>query len=356
MADIEIRGAVKRFSGIEALKRFDLDIRSGEFFTLLGPSGCGKTTLLRMIAGFHDADEGSLAIAGEDASRLPPWRRETGMVFQNYAVFPHLDVFENVGYGLRQRKLDRADLSHRVAEALAQVQLGHLARRMPDQLSGGQKQRVALARALVIRPRVLLMDEPLSNLDARLRLELRRDIRLLQQDLGITTVYVTHDQEEALAISDRIMVMEAGTIRQIGSPHVIYDAPAHVFVAGFIGACALLDGQVTGQALTAAGARLPAAPGLPDGAAVTVAIRPQGLVLEPSAAPDRLSGRARLASFLGAHTRLTIALDSGGEIEADLPRSADAALPEQGAPVHLSVQDWAVFDARPGPQQGARLA
>ena len=356
MADISIRGAVKRFSGQEALKRFDLDIRSGEFFTLLGPSGCGKTTLLRMIAGFYDIDEGRLAIAGTDAGGLPPWKRETGMVFQNYAIFPHLSVFENVAYGLRQRRIPKAELSARVTRALERVQLSAYAKRLPEQLSGGQKQRVALARSLVIQPRVLLMDEPLSNLDARLRIDLRRDIRLLQQDLGITTVYVTHDQEEALAISDRIMVMEAGEIRQIGTPHEIWDAPAHAFVAGFIGACKLLPGQVQDGTLAIAGARLPAAPGLPDGAAVTLALRPQALALADGPGPDRLAGRARLASFLGGHTRLTIALEAGGEIDVDVPRSADAALPEQGAALHLKVLGGPVFDARPGAGQGLRLA
>ncbi len=356
MADISIRGAVKRFSGQEALKRLDLDIRSGEFFTLLGPSGCGKTTLLRLIAGFHEADEGRLAIAGEDAGHLPPWRRETGMVFQNYALFPHLSVFDNVAYGLRQRGLPRAELAARVHEALARVRLGPFAARMPEQLSGGQKQRVALARALVIRPRVLLMDEPLSNLDARLRIDLRRDIRLLQQELGITTVYVTHDQEEALAVSDRIMVMEAGEIRQIGTPHAIYDAPEHVFVAGFIGACALLPGRVRGGALEIAGARLPPPAPLPEGAEVTLALRPQDLALAEGPGPDRLAGRVRLASFLGAQTRLTVALDAGGEVEADLPRGADGRLPARGAPVHLAPLGGPLFDARPGPGQGRRLA
>lgn len=356
MADISIRSAVKRFSGQDALKRFDLDIHSGEFFTLLGPSGCGKTTLLRMIAGFHDADEGSLAIGGQDAGRLPPWQRETGMVFQNYAIFPHLSVFENVAYGLRQRRIGKADLKERVFRALEQVQLSDYAARLPENLSGGQKQRVALARAMVIRPRVLLMDEPLSNLDARLRLDLRRDIRLLQQDLGITTVYVTHDQEEALAISDRIMVMEAGEIRQIGTPHAIYDDPEHSFVAGFIGACALLPGRVQGSGLMVAGALLPAAGALPDGAAIILALRPQALTPVDTPGADRLAGRVRLASFLGAHTRLTVALDAGDEIEVDVPRTGDATLPGQGDPVHLAVLGGQVFDARPGPGFGVRLS
>lgn len=236
------------------------------------------------------------------------------------------------------------------------MQLGDYAKRLPEQLSGGQKQRVALARSLVIRPRVLLMDEPLSNLDARLRIDLRRDIRLLQQDLGITTVYVTHDQEEALAISDRIMVMERGEIRQIGTPHDIWDTPAHAFVAGFIGACTLLPGRVEGGALAIGPARLPLAAGLPEGAAVTLALRPQALTLAEGPGPDRLAGRARLASFLGGHTRLTVALEAGGEIDVDVPRKLDEALPAQGDTVHLAVLGGPVFDARPGAGHGMRLA
>lgn len=355
MADISLHGAVKRFGDHTALERLDLQVRSGEFFTLLGPSGCGKTTLLRLIAGFHAADEGSLYIGGTKADDLPPWRRETGMVFQNYAVFPHLSVFDNVAYGLRQRRIAKAELHRRVTRSLAQVRLTGLEGRMPEQLSGGQKQRVALARALVIQPRVLLMDEPLSNLDARLRLDLRRDIRLLQQDLGITTIYVTHDQEEALAISDRVVVMEAGKVRQLGTPRGIYDDPAHVFVAGFIGACTLLDGESRDGTVFVGGARLAARTRIADGP-VTVALRPDALQLVDQPAPDCLSGTAKWVSFLGSSTRLTVALRGGGEVEVALPRTADAALPAQGDEVHLVVAKAFLFDARPGPDGGSRLA
>ena len=347
MADISIRGALKRFGAATALHPLDLDIAKGEFFTLLGPSGCGKTTLLRVIAGFLSLDAGALHIGGERADTLPPWRRETGMVFQNYAIFPHLTVFENVAYGLRQRKVSRPEIARRVAAALAQVRLTGFEARLPEQLSGGQKQRVVLARALVIEPRVLLMDEPLSNLDAKLRVELRRDIRLLQQGLGITTLYVTHDQEEALAVSDRIMVMEAGAVRQIGAPREVYDDPAHVFVAGFIGACNLLDGRFADGALRVAGARLPL-----DGAAgsVTVAIRPEDMTLADPADPAALKGAVRLVSFLGPFTRITVALDGGGEVEVDAPRRAGAAGLGVGAPVGLAVAPEALrlFDKETG--------
>ncbi len=350
MADISIRAAVKRFGAAVALHPLDLDIAKGEFFTLLGPSGCGKTTLLRMIAGFLPLDAGTLSIGGERADTLPPWRRETGMVFQNYAIFPHLSVFENVAYGLRHRKVARAEIARRVAAALAQVRLTGFEQRLPEHLSGGQKQRVVLARALVIEPRVLLMDEPLSNLDAKLRVELRRDIRLLQQSLGITTLYVTHDQEEALAVSDRIMVMEAGAVRQIGAPRAVYDDPAHVFVAGFIGACNLLAGRFGEGALEVAGARLPLAG---SAGPVTVAIRPEDMALVDPADPAALKGVVRLVSFLGPFTRVTVALDGGGEVEMDAPRRAGAAELAAGAPVGMAVAPDALRLFHP--ETGARL-
>ena len=350
MAEISIRKAVKLFGTTVAVQQLDLDIAKGEFFTLLGPSGCGKTTLLRMIAGFLPLDAGALSMGGQRAEALPPWKRGTGMVFQNYAIFPHLSVFENVAYGLRQRKVSRPEIARRVAAALAQVRLTGFEVRLPEQLSGGQKQRVVLARALVIEPRVLLMDEPLSNLDAKLRVELRRDIRLLQQSLGITTLYVTHDQEEALAVSDRIMVMEAGAVRQIGAPREVYDNPAHVFVAGFIGACNLLPGRLAGGTLHLGGARMPSAG--PDGP-VTVALRPEDLSLANPADPAALRGAVRLTSFLGPFTRVTVTLEGGGEVELDLPRRSGGADLNPGAPVALAAAPGALRLFHPG--TGARL-
>ena len=224
----------------------DLTIRDGEFFTLLGPSGCGKTTLLRMIAGFNDPDEGDILFDGESILPLPAHRRDTGMVFQNYALFPHLSVAENVAYGLKARGIKGREMKERVQAILDAVELGGMESRYPRQLSGGQQQRVALARALVIRPRVLLMDEPLSNLDAKLRVSMREEIRRIQQSLGITTIYVTHDQEEAMAVSDRIAIFYAGHLQQVASPAAIYFSPANRFTAEFMGSCNILETMCTG--------------------------------------------------------------------------------------------------------------
>jgi ABC-type Fe3+/spermidine/putrescine transport system ATPase subunit len=231
LSSIAIEGACRSFASVLAVRDVTLKIEDGEFFTLLGPSGCGKTTLLRLIAGFAELQAGRISFGDARIDTLPPHRRNIGMVFQNYAIFPNLTAAGNVAYGLKARNVPRADVSRRVEEALALVRLTGLGERWPHQLSGGQLQRVAIARALVIRPEVLLLDEPLSNLDARLRVDMRGEIRQLQQRLGITTVYVTHDQEEALAVSQRIAVMEAGRIEQLGSPEDVYRRPASLFVA-----------------------------------------------------------------------------------------------------------------------------
>ena len=236
-----IKDAVKKYGDFIALKGVSLDIKEGEFFTLLGPSGCGKTTLLRMIAGFNSIEGGEFYFGDRLINAVPAHKRDIGMVFQNYAIFPHLTVEENVAYGLKARKVPKAEIGPRVQEALELVQIAHLAKRKPNELSGGQQQRVALARAFVIEPSVLLMDEPLSNLDAKLRVQMRTVIKKLQRKLGITTIYVTHDQEEALAISDRIAVMKDGVIMQCGTPTDIYAKPQNPFVAGFIGVSNFLD-------------------------------------------------------------------------------------------------------------------
>ncbi len=235
MSVIRLSNIDKSFGQVHALKDINIDIQSGEFFTLLGPSGCGKTTLLRIIAGFYNQDRGSIHIGERTMDGVPPYDRDTGMVFQNYAVFPHMTVFENVAFGLRNRRVPADEIRRRVASALETARLTGYEERTPDQLSGGQQQRVGLARALVIEPQVLLMDEPLSNLDAKLRLQMREEIRDIQRQLGITTVYVTHDQEEALVISDRIAVMNLGQIQQIGSAWDVYKRPANVFAAAFVG-------------------------------------------------------------------------------------------------------------------------
>jgi len=240
-----IKNAVKKYGSFTALKDVSLDIKEGEFFTLLGPSGCGKTTLLRMIAGFNSIEGGEFYFGDKLINNVPAHKRDIGMVFQNYAIFPHLTVAENVAYGLKARKVPPGEIKPRVEKALDLVQIGHLSKRKPNELSGGQQQRVALARAFVIEPSVLLMDEPLSNLDAKLRVQMRSAIRKLQRQLGITTIYVTHDQEEALAISDRIAVMKEGVIMQCATPREIYAKPANPFVAGFIGTSNFLDCTVS---------------------------------------------------------------------------------------------------------------
>lgn len=235
MASIQLSNIGKNFPGVQALKEINIEIESGEFFTLLGPSGCGKTTLLRIVAGFYRQDSGSVYVAERKMDGVPAYDRNTGMVFQNYAVFPHMTVFENVAFGLHNRKVGSGEIQERVARILSMARLSGYEKRTPDQLSGGQQQRVGLARAMVIEPQVLLMDEPLSNLDAKLRVEMREEIRDIQRELGTTTVYVTHDQEEALVISDRIAVMNAGVVEQIGTPWEVYKHPATVFAASFVG-------------------------------------------------------------------------------------------------------------------------
>jgi iron(III) transport system ATP-binding protein len=244
MASIRLDGINKNFPGVKALVDINQEIESGEFFTLLGPSGCGKTTLLRTIAGFYRQDSGHVFVADKMMDNIPAHQRETGMVFQNYAVFPHMTVFENVAFGLKSRRVRAGEIYKRVAKILELARLSGYEQRTPDQLSGGQQQRVGLARAMVIEPVVLLMDEPLSNLDAKLRVEMREEIRDIQRQLGITTIYVTHDQEEALVISDRIAVMNEGVIQQVGTSWQIYKQPVNTFVASFVGNMNFIDGTV----------------------------------------------------------------------------------------------------------------
>jgi iron(III) transport system ATP-binding protein len=242
--NIQLKNIVKRFGTLEAVSHVSLEIRDGELFTLLGPSGCGKTTILRLIGGFHRPDEGEVYFGERAVSGIPPYERNIGMVFQNYALWPHMTVFDNIAYGLKLKKFSRDDISSEVLHALKLVNLAGLEKRYPGQLSGGQQQRVALARALVLNPDVLLLDEPLSNLDAKIRLQVRAEIRKLQKDLGITTIYVTHDQEEALTLSDRIAVVDHGKLQQIGSPRDLYAKPENPFVADFIGINNLIPGEV----------------------------------------------------------------------------------------------------------------
>ncbi len=311
-AGVRVEGLSKRFrhrvkGDLWAVRAVTLDVRPGEFLTLLGPSGCGKTTTLRMIAGFEEPDAGRVFIGEEDVTRLMANRRSIGFVFQNYALFPHLSVFDNVAYGLRVRGVAVAEVARRVGEVLAMVGLARYERQQPHQLSGGEQQRVALARAIVIRPRVLLFDEPLSNLDATLRVHMRGEIRRLQKDLSITAVYVTHDQEEAMAVSDRIAVMSEGAVVQEGTAEDLYHRPASAFVARFIGRANLLAGRVVEAAagvVTVAVAdarlRLPAAP-IPRGEEVRLVVRPESVEVqaEETGGAGDIDGTVVARTFLG---------------------------------------------------------
>ena len=355
-APVEISGLAKRYATFTALGGVDLKIEGGELLTLLGPSGCGKTTLLRAVAGFLAPDSGSIRIGLRTVDGVPAQKRNIGMVFQNYAIFPHMSVADNVAYGLRARGLPDDAIKARTAKALAQVRLSALAGRFPDAMSGGQKQRVGLARAMAVEPDVLLMDEPLSNLDAKLRVEMREEIRRMQREIGITTIYVTHDQEEALAISDRVAVMERGEIRQIASPREIYEQPQHAFVAEFIGGCNWFDATYEGDTLRlAAGPAIRPMPGAAperrQTRAVRVAIRGEDLRIaadgdDPAAC---LSGRTTMISFLGQRVRVQARLDaSEAAMHADLPASLD--LPAEGAPIRLAFDAarLRLFDAADG--------
>ncbi|MEO3924140.1 ABC transporter ATP-binding protein [Micromonosporaceae bacterium B7E4] len=326
MIGVTLESVSKRFPGTgdaAAVDGVDISIDAGEFFTLLGPSGCGKTTTLRMVAGFYFPTSGRIRFGTEDVTRKPPNRRDTGMVFQNYALFPHMSVAQNVGYGLKIRKVRGAEARRRIAEALEQVHLGGYGDRRIDQLSGGQQQRVALARALVIRPRTLLLDEPLSNLDAKLREETRAEIRRIQREAGITSIYVTHDQAEAMAMSDRIAVMEAGRVQQIGTPQEIYHRPANTFVARFIGRSNVLSLPVLAAGAESVDVRLPsgasrtvaAPPGhdLAESDTALVSIRPEHIGLAAPDDPEALPGRITDLEFTGMATNLTVEV-SGQEL------------------------------------------
>jgi putative spermidine/putrescine transport system ATP-binding protein len=319
---VSLRGLTKIFNGFVAVDSVSLDVHRGELVCLLGPSGCGKTTTLRAIAGFVEPTAGSILIAGEDVTRLPAYRRDTGMVFQSYGLFPHMTVAGNVAFGLESIGVPKAELVERVEGILALVELGHLASRYPRELSGGQQQRVAVARALVLRPAVLLLDEPFSNLDAQLRVRLREELRRLIDRIDITTLFVTHDQEEALLLSDRIMVMNAGKVEQVGTPEDIYERPATRFVAEFIGLCAILEGEVRdGAFVSRGGLRLPVE--ATQGRWLAV-VRPDLVRLATSGGSGpRFSGRVESSSYFGAMTRLRIAIEEERLLmEAHFPSGA----------------------------------
>jgi ABC-type Fe3+/spermidine/putrescine transport system ATPase subunit len=323
---IRIDGVVKRFGAVTAVDRADLTVADGELFTLLGPSGCGKTTLLRVLAGFYQPDAGDVYFGERRVSGLPPHARNIGMVFQNYALWPHMTVRANVAYGLRLRKLGGALIEARVAEGLRKVNLIGLEARYPGQLSGGQQQRVALARALVLNPDILLLDEPLSNLDAKIRVQVRAEIRKLQQELRITTIYVTHDQEEALSLSDRVAVMKDGRVLQVGVPKELYERPRTRFVADFVGTNNLVPGEVRerrGAELvvgTALGA-LHAIPSGPlEGDRCVLAIRPENVALTAGdgGSGNVVPGRIAFVSYLGNTLRYDVETGGGQILKADI--------------------------------------
>jgi ABC-type Fe3+/spermidine/putrescine transport system ATPase subunit len=340
---IELREVTKRFDTTLAVDRVSLDVADGELFTLLGPSGCGKTTLLRLVAGFHVADRGEIRFGTRRVDGLPPYARNIGMVFQNYALWPHMTVRGNVTYGLRLRGLPAAEIGRRLAAGLAKVNLGGLEDRYPGQLSGGQQQRVALARALVLNPDILLLDEPLSNLDAKIRVQVRGEIRTLQQELGITTLYVTHDQEEALSLSDRVAVMRQGRVQQVAAPKTLYERPVNRFVADFVGTNNFVAGvckeRMGEQALvdTALGPlRGHGGSAVPVGERCVVAVRPENLTLDTEAAVNAIEGRVRLSAYLGSVVRYDVETPPGLVLKVDVPNPAEHAVLPPGRQVRVA--------------------
>jgi putative spermidine/putrescine transport system ATP-binding protein len=326
---VRLDGVRKRFGDVVAVAGVDLDVRQGEFFSLLGPSGSGKTTCLRMIAGFEAPSEGRILLHGRDVTGLAPYERDVNTVFQDYALFPHMTVGGNVEYGLKVKGVPKPERHRRVADALRMVRLEGFDDRKPAHLSGGQRQRVALARALVNQPSVLLLDEPLGALDLKLRQEMQIELKAIQQRLGLTFIYVTHDQEEALTMSDRLAVMNAGRIEQMGSPAEVYEGPVSAFVAGFVG----VSNTISGEA-----ARLVAGVGGP------ITVRPEKIrILDPSEAPgpseSSVTGHVRDVVYVGAHTRFVVDLDPGGELvvlQQNLTQSSMEALEVRGQPVRLA--------------------
>ncbi|MCL4488937.1 MAG: ABC transporter ATP-binding protein [Chloroflexi bacterium] len=350
MTQVKIENIVKRYGNVSVLRGVNLVIEQSEFFTLLGPSGCGKTTLLRTIAGFLTQDSGAIYFNGECIDGTPAHKRNTGMVFQNYAIFPHLNVFDNIAYGLKNRKFSRQEIENKVADAVHLVRLDGLERRMPRELSGGQQQRVVIGRAMVIEPRVLLMDEPLSNLDAKLRVAMRGDIRALQRKVGITTIYVTHDQEEALAISDRIAVMDAGVVQQIGKPVEVYVKPANQFVADFVGATNFLDARLVQYDAGTQRASFDAGigshwqapmPGRPSGDKFKVAIRPESLAFANANTMGReaslncAQGQISDMTFGGSVIRYLVRLENGATLLVEDHDPEQALLRQPGDRVQL---------------------
>ena len=346
---VKLVDVTKRYGNVEAVRSLDLDIGRGEFFTLLGPSGCGKTTTLRVIAGFEEPNTGSVLIDGVDVDGIPPFRRPTNTVFQSYALFPHLSVEENVAFGLKRKRVPKDEMRQRVGEELERVGLAAEGKRKPRQLSGGQQQRVALARALVNRPSVLLLDEPLGALDLKLRKRLQVELKDIQRDVGITFIYVTHDQEEALTMSDRIAVMNEGVVAQIANPQDVYERPATSFVAGFIGVSNLLPGEVVsangnGRALrldSGTVVPLPQSTTLAPGDRCQAIVRPEKLAVNAEGHDAGVTGKLESSIYLGTATQLVARMPDGASLTALVPNVDEEArkrLPAPGEDVRLS---WA---------------
>ena len=317
MAAVTTRGLTKHFGEVRAVVDLDIEIADGEFFSMLGPSGSGKTTVLRMLAGFERPTRGQVLLGGQDVTGLPPYRRDVNTVFQDYAIFPHMDVLANVEYGLRVKRVDRKGRRRRAEEALAAVRLEGYGKRRPNQLSGGQRQRVALARALVNRPKVLLLDEPLGALDLKLRREMQLELKQIQRDVGITFVFVTHDQEEALSMSDRVAVFRDGRVEQVATPVELYERPASSFVAGFVGTSNRIGGRAAQQLLGSSG---------------EYAVRPERLRVVPAGAslePGELTvpGKVREVVYLGPATHAIVELDGGSTLTVSRPNTGNASEP-----------------------------
>ena len=359
---VQLRELTKRFEDVTAVDGINATVNGGEFFSMLGPSGCGKTTTLRMIAGFERPSSGEIVLDGTDVAQVPPHERNVHTVFQNYALFPHLDVYGNIAFGLRRQKVSKDDERRRVEEAIELVQLSGLAARRPRQLSGGQQQRVALARALVLRPAVLLLDEPLGALDAKIRKSLRVELKALQEEVGITFVFVTHDQEEALSMSDRVAVMSNGRIEQIGTPAEVYEDPSTVFVADFLGVSNLMDAEATGSpgdVCTVRVGEFTLRAGCGDVKArgpVKIVARPERvLLLEPGSSQENcLPGMVERTVYVGSSVQVMVRLATGASVQSSIANMGSTGTYQQGTPVsvHVPAEALRVLDPGPAPASG----
>ncbi|HEX6843885.1 MAG TPA: ABC transporter ATP-binding protein [Actinomycetota bacterium] len=365
--DVRLERVSKLFGDVAAVDDLSLDIAEGEFFSMLGPSGCGKTTTLRMIGGFEDPSMGTVYLGGRDVTDLPPYKRDVNTVFQSYALFPHLDVFENVAFGLRRKKVDKAEVAQRVKDSMRLVDLVGFEKRKPPQMSGGQQQRVALARALVNHPKVLLLDEPLGALDLKLRKQMQLELKRIQQEVGITFIYVTHDQEEAMTMSNRLAVMRHGRIEQLGPPQEVYESPATEFVAAFLGASNLLEGTLgetsngtSTVALTSGGSvRLPSAR-IPSDASGTlkVGVRPEKITIrrggaEPPAGHNLITGTVNMSTYIGVNHQYKVDTPNGTVMTVYVQDLGVDDAPQQGDQVSLSWQPEHTFAVTP--QEGLSM-